>query len=83
MLLSLLSYNILLFQVLYNDRSANLYNSHAGGNMNFPWTVGLQVLWLAERGLPEEISFDVFRTAGLDIILPVVGFETNALGEQK
>ena len=70
-------------QVSYIETSDNLYNPHAGADMNFSCAVGLQVLWVAERGLSEKISFDCFLTAGLNVVLAAVGFETNALGEQK
>ena len=73
----------MMVQVSYNETSDNLYNPHAGADMNFSWTVGLQVLWVAERGLSEKISFDCLLTAGLNVVLAAVGFETNALGQQK
>ena len=52
--------------------------------MNFPWTVRLHALRLAERRLPEKISFDFSLTAPFNVVpLAVICFEADTLGEQK
>ena len=78
LLLSLLSYNFGWLKC-GNMRCANLYNSHAGADVDFPWTVRLHVLRIAEKRVPKKICFHFSKVD----LLSVIGFKTYALGEQK
>ena len=60
-------------------RCANLYNSDAGADVDFPWTVRLHVLRIAEKRVPKKICFHFSKVD----LLSVIGFKTYALGEQK